>query len=292
MQTSVTTQAQSNAPIPPLPTTTIESYSSIQVAENTVTLTTKESNGLFAPPNLPSPLLVIQLMENVYTTGRKLLEVALEEVKGLSGQIEKNWQQIVETLQKNTVWTQQSNMWSTLQTVGSYILSAYSFGIGGMIYASGSPVLGSTLLAAGLLSTANIALTEMGGWDYIAEKLAKENAELQKQITFWGPITLYALSASGSIAASCDPNVLANIPSLEWKKFVESMNSVVIAGKGFANANLEWSKASLLTLQTTLFKDNMARDVLLGWIKSFAEMLENGWEQARNIIFITSQMKA
>lgn len=282
-----TEEASSTIPLLPNQTSSKIELSSITTASGV-----KEEMGLFAPPTLSSPLLVIQLMENVYSTGGKLLEAAVDELKSLSGQIQNNWQQIVENMQKNTAWTQQTDMWSTLQTVGAYILSAYSVAMGGTIYASGSPVLGATLIAAGLLSTTNIALTEMGGWNYIAEKLAKENKELQEQITFWGPMTLYALSLTGSIAISYDPSTLANVPSLDWKKFIESMNSTVIAGKGFASANLEWSKASLLQLQTTLFTDNLARDVLLEWIKSFTQMLEHGWEQARNIILISTQMKA
>jgi hypothetical protein len=209
----------------------------------------------------------------------------------MGDRISNTWADIVNKVNKNVSWSQQADMWSTLQKIGGLILSTYNLAMGSAIYTSGSPVLGSTLIAAGLLSTANIAITEMGGWSYLAEKLSQDNKKLQEQIAFWAPMTLYALSATTSITAAYDPTLLTQIPSLEWKNYLDNMEPVLIAGKGAANAGLEWTQSSLLSLQTALFTDNLARDVLTSWIQKFIETLESGWEQARNIVSITTQMK-
>ncbi len=250
--------------------------------------------GLFSPPIL----LIMELMHETYSIGNSLLQSACDEIKVYSEALSKKMAENIQALQQAAQRAQESNVWSTLQKAGACILSAFNIFLGTSLYSSGSPMLGSALIASGILSATNLAMTELRGWDLVAEKLS-DSQDLKNQITFWSPIALHCLSSaltavSGS-AIVYDPNLLPTSFTSDWKEYANvishSYTGITTAGKSFTEARFSWTKADLSLIQNAILSDTLLQDSLAEWIQNFTKLLEYGWEQARNIVQITSQLR-
>ncbi|MES2199561.1 MAG: hypothetical protein V4489_05295 [Chlamydiota bacterium] len=245
--------------------------------------------GLFSPPIL----LIIDLMNETYLIGQSFLLSAADEIKFYSDSLSKKMAENIATLQKAAQRAQESGVWSALQKVGGCILSALNLFIGASIYSS-SPTLGSTLIASGILSAANLAMTELRGWDLVAGKISN-NEDLKTKITFWSPIALHCLSGALSAVSGSsilyDPNLLSSALPFDIENFTNYYTGITTAGKGITDAGFSWTKADLSLIQNAILSDTFLQDSLIAWIQDFTKLLEYGWEQAKNIITINSELR-
>ena len=170
------------------PSKPFEVISSIEQAEPSQTY----ANGLFSPPVLESdprpsipthPILYcLYLMEKTYESGMHSLSDAAQELEIRFQRSQDFIAKMQTAFGEFAKKADEAGIWSNLQKAGAYILSTFNLIFGFTLYASGNTELGSTLVAAGLLSIANFAMTEMKGWDALAEKLAKGNKDFKDQI--------------------------------------------------------------------------------------------------------------
>lgn len=267
---------------------TYSPYSSIQEKEEE---TPPVESTLFSAPIL----LIIDLMNETYSIGSSLLASATEEVKEHSNILSKKMAENIATLRQAALRAQEADVWGRLQKASIGILSAFNLFLGLSLCKSESPMLGSALIASGILSVTNLAMTELRGWDLMAEKLSGDSKDLKNQITFWSPIALHtlsiALSASAGSAIFYDSNALSSALSSDWKELADLYGGLTGAGKSITDARFSSTKADLLTIQNDIASNTVLQDSLTAWIQNFIKLLDHGWEQARNIIQINSQLR-
>jgi len=231
-------------------------------------------------------------MNDTYAVGSKLLESAAYEIKFFSESLGKRAADCKAALLDAARKTQQLGTWSTLERIGACILSGFNFAVGYSLYASGSNILGTTLIAAGILSVANIAMSEVQGWNFVAKQLAMGNKEYEDRIRFWGPMigTAAPLALTGW-AGLYDPSLLSQATSFDWQKSAELYNGFTTAGKSYSQASLYWVQSVLSEIQSAVTGDKLLRDAIIAWMETLTQTLQAGWEQARSIIQITSQVR-
>lgn len=245
--------------------------------------------GLFSPPIL----LIMDLMNETYAIGASLLQSASEEIKISSDDLSKKMAENIAALQKASQRAQELGVWSTLQKAGSCVLFTFNLYLGCSLCSNDSQKLGSVLIASGILSITNLAMTELRGWDLMAEKLAGGNEDLKNKITLWSPIALHCLSGALNTAAGasilCDPTL-----SFDYEKCNQAINiysGVTSAGKSVADSRFFWTKADLSLIQNSILSDTLLQDALIALIQDFNKSLNYMYEQARNIIQLNSQLR-
>ncbi len=247
-----------------------------------------ELAGLFGPP----VLTMIHLMESTYEIGLSILHMAGEEIKQLSEDLKKKLTESIVILKKSATRMQDLSAWSLLQQASSSVLASFNLIMGGAVYSS-APAVGTTLIAAGLLSAFNLAITEMREWDKIAEKFAGNNKELKEQIAFWSPIALHclsgALSAAGGSYLWYDPSLQPSVFPI--KECIDSFSGVTKAGAGISQSRLSWTKADLTLIQTAIATDKMTQEVLAALIQTFMQMLDRIRKQVEAVVQLNSQLR-
>lgn len=111
--------------------------------------------------------------------------------------------QKLEMLQSRIEEIRSRQSWTVFETVAQYISSTSSIAIG--LAVSGTvPVAGAFLIAAGGLGLVNRAVSDTGGWHWLASHLAASSELQQKIATQIDSYTVYvstALAIAGSIGA-------------------------------------------------------------------------------------------
>ncbi len=246
-------------------------------------------SGLFSPPIL----LIMELMNETYAIGVSILHSASEEIKISSNDLSKKMAENIAALQKASERAQELGVWSILQKTGACVLFTFNLYLGFSLYSNDSQKLGSVLIASGILSMTNLAMTELRGWDLMAEKLAGDNNDLRNKITLLSPIVLQLLSGALNTAAVStvlyDPTL-----SFNYEKFDHAINiysGFTGAGKSVADSRFSWTKAELSLIQSSILSDSLLQDSLIARIQDFNKSLNYVWEQARNIIQLNSQLR-
>lgn len=85
----------------------------------------------------------------------------------------------LEALRTQAELAQTSSSWQTLQTVASYLVSAFNI-LAGVLSLGAAPIAAGVCLAIGILSLANTIFAQLEGYDWIAEKLS--NGDKEKEI--------------------------------------------------------------------------------------------------------------
>lgn len=279
--------------IPPI----LPQYPDIQTVNSAYTSSIEPANNSSLGPKVFNPpLLFLHLMDETYTIGAFFLETSAQEIKASNEHLTKRIQEMTEALQASSKRAQEAGVWSMLQKAGSCILSTFNLLLGGSLFTAGSPVLGTTLIASGVLSVANMAMTEVQGWNFVAERLAQNNKELKEQILFWPPLALNclsgALSAVAGSAVVYDPTLVGfNILPYNLKDYAEPIKNyselfsgVTTAGQSASSAQFTWTKAQVSNIQNSIASDTLLQEALMSWMQNFLDLLSHGWEQARTAI--------
>jgi hypothetical protein len=241
----------------------------------------KESSPLFSPPKL-IPILHLQAMEKTYQIATELTETACEAITSSSEKIQSKMTEKALALQKVAQRTIQEEAWSILQMVGTCVLATYNIALGFEMLSS-SPLLGGIIIAAGILSTANIAIEKTQGWNFIAEKLAKDNEDLRKQLLLFGPTVLNSLSLALSVLGT----QVANIPPDTEKALKQALDvygAFTLVGEGSNEILLIQSQKNLAAIQEEIFQENLRREDILSWLADLQKQMNQGWEEAQNFM--------
>ncbi len=243
--------------------------------------------------------IFIELTESLYAIGELLLNSADFEIDLLCENLQKHMKNSSNIIKESIEKSQEFGIWQLLEKIGTSLLAACNFIFGGAAIASGSPIIGSTLIAAAVLSTANLAMTEMQGWDYIAKRVAKDNKKLEEELRLYLPLasTLLAssLTATGSYL-TISQNLLQNLGASA--KVGESVQKALLfyttfasAGKTFTEGSQQRIKAGLAAIQDKIEIETFHKDTLSSWLKDFLQSVNGAWESTKTIIETSTQKR-
>lgn len=206
-------------------------------------------------PSVLSDYRMLAATEETRNLGNFLIDTLGVRLKTIKSDIQAISNEHIQKLKEAAERAQSSDWWSVLKKIATCLLSAVSlvFGIA-LVGTGGGALIGGAMIASGVLSLANFALSETGSWDWISKALSNDNEELQKNLKMILPAAFGVLAAGMGIVGSGYSLATGAVQFAEKAAFIAQtalsiFNSVTIFGKGQADAQLLWTQADLTSIQ-------------------------------------------
>lgn len=228
---------------------------------------------------------LLQFLDKMDGVGHSLRLVNIESLEECHKQMLEIQAQHIQKMNEAALRSQQESTWSLLKKIGSIILASIStvLGISLVATAAGS-VLGGLMIASGILTLVNLAFSETHVWDWVAEKLAKDNVDRQKLISTLLPAAVGGLCAIAGLAGSTGVALWAG---LNFSQKLLVIGQVAISfleggfaiGEGVCQYREHNSKAGLLEIKQKQF--NNSREIekhtsaMEKFMRSQSEILEH-----------------
>ncbi len=220
------------------------------------------------PPKL-SALRLIAEKERSQKLGDDLLNILTDRLSQVKHTLRSISAQQIEKLKESAERAKNSDFWSTLKKLATCLLSAFSSIAGiSMLATGGSALIGGAMIASGVLSLANFALSETNTWDWVAKYLAENNEDRQKKLAVFIPAAVGI--ACGAIGIAGAGWHFATHSGLFMEKILSvaqaSLNlfdGATAFGKGQADARLLWAQADLNCIKGNLTIEQAQCDSLL-----------------------------
>lgn len=252
----------------------------------------------FSPskPSLPELRVLKAVMEARDASQRTLsltadaLDLSQDELKALL--VEK-----AEKLKEVCERTQSMGIWDTLRKIGSAILGAVTAFLGITIFATGgSTLLGGALVVSGVLSLANLAFTDSGVWDWMAEKVAGDNEDKKKKISALLPCVIGLVACGLGLASLGAFGAVWTLPTMPRALAMVQMaaNFLTISGTvggQVSHAKVSMSQAALHDLQTKMSQNHHQVDRLSDNVEQIMEQEAELTRSARSLLNLTIQTK-
>jgi hypothetical protein len=235
---------------------------------------------ILVPPNELPPIRglplsdyrLIAAAEESRELGNHLIDTLGVRLAAVKTQIREisaeNMQKLKETAERanSSLW------WSTLKKFATALLSTFSIIWGTALVASGGGALiGGAMIASGILSLANFALTEAGTWDWVAKQLSNDDEEYRKKLAWILPAAIGVAAGAVGLVGSAYSLGTGAIQFAEKAVYIAQsalalFDGLTTIGKGQADARLLWTQADLkhieakLTVERTNF-DSVMREI-------------------------------
>lgn len=213
----------------------------------------------FAPPQLTPPdqisssYRLIDAINGFCFLRESMMETTtlrLETMKTAMGEASNK---LMQQLKEAAEQAQSSDFWSLLKKVASSLLASLSVISGLTLLCTGSSALvGGALITSGVLSIANLVLSEGKGWDWVADQLARDCEETKQKLLFFLPAAVGILAAGFGLVGS-----VYGITSgaLDFTQKAGGIAQTTLSlfsgatnlGKGIADTKLTWTQAALIS---------------------------------------------
>jgi hypothetical protein len=250
------------------------------------TLTRPEQQGY-------SEYRLLMASEDSRKLGEKIFENLSSRVNILKDSLSEISAQVMEKLREAAQRASESGFWSILKKIGTCLVSALSLVFGfAVLGAGGSALIGGAMIASGILSLANFALTEVGAWDWVSKQLASGNEEKRKQLQMILPGAFGLLAGGIGLVGSVAGVATGAVQFVEKavsaaQTALAIFNGLVTFGKGTADARLLWTESDLLVLKGEQTQSQELFSNTLGEVQSFmneSKALKNKVKEAiRNV---------
>jgi hypothetical protein len=247
-------------------------------------------------PELPE-LRMIQTMGKLHDTGAYKFRIHLDEFDAHTKDLDQLLAKNLESLKEKAQRTQTNSYWDTLRRIGTGILSVVSTFLGlSVISAGGSTLIGGALIASGIMSLANLALTDAGLWDWVAEQLAADNQKEQERIAALIPCVVGFMAGTVGLAgfgAYALWGAMATAPRILTVAQTAANLSTMTAAIGgeVSQALVSQSQASLIDLQGKLALHGHRVERLLQGLETALQQETQTYRIARDILNLTIQTK-
>jgi len=162
----------------------------------------------FAPskPRLKAPeLMIMDMDQKLKRLSKRTMALSLNKIDHENSLLEKLIGQQIDADTDLSDSQNQAFIWTILKNIGSCIMAVFNMVFGGfLISTGGGTAAGSALVASGFLALANVALSEAGGWNWIAECMEGESKDKQEMIAIILPVIVATLSIGLSLAGFAD----------------------------------------------------------------------------------------
>jgi hypothetical protein len=189
----------------------------------------------------------------------------------------------------------ESSFWSTLKKIATSLLSAISivFGIS-LVASGGGALIGGAMIASGILSLANFAMSETSAWDWIAKQLSYDNEERRKMLAMALPGAVGIIAGGIGLVGSVQAVASGALQFAEKAVYIAQtalaiFDGVTTFGKGYADAQLIWSQSDLSKIQADLTVERTNFDSVVREIEGNMNVFGAVQDKAKKIIQTLSQ---
>lgn len=221
------------------------------------------------------------------TLGTRLQNVKLK-IREISAE---NIQKLKEAAQRAA----DSSFWSVLKKIATCLLSSLSivFGIA-LVGSGGGALIGGAMIASGILSLANFAMSETGGWDWVAKQISDDNEERRKMLAMILPGAVGILAGGIGLVGSVQGIVSGAIQFAEKSVYIAQtalaiFDGITTFGKGHADAHLTWAQADLQKIQADLTVERSHFDTVMREIETSMSDFKAVKAKTKKIIQTLSQ---
>lgn len=153
-------------------------------------------------PKLKAPeLMIMDMDQRLKKLSKRTMALSLHKIDNENRLLESLISQQIDADIDLANSQSQTYIWTMLKNIGSCIMAVFNMVFGSfLISTGGGTVAGSALVASGFLALANIALSETGGWNWIAECMEGENQDKQEMIAIILPVIIATMSIGLSLA--------------------------------------------------------------------------------------------
>jgi hypothetical protein len=208
--------------------------------------------------NQRSDLRLLATTATSQDLGSEILDSLALRLQDVKGKIKQVSAEMIQKLKEAAARARDSGFWSILKKIATCLLSAVSIVFGVALVASGGGALiGGAMIASGILSLANFALSELGTWDWIANQLSHGNEDLRKKLLMILPGAVGLIAGGIGLVGSVNGIVTGALNLAEKALFVAQaalaiFDGVTTFGKGISDARLLWTKADLMEIKAAL----------------------------------------
>lgn len=248
-------------------------------------------------PELPFEMRLIKTVNRARDVSQDSLHNTAKGLEIHQQELDDLTKKKLEKLREKCEQTQAAGVWETLRIIGAAILGAISAFFGLTLWGVGaSTFVGAALIASGVLTVTNLAFTEFGIWNWIAEKLADDNEEKQKKIAAILPtvVTIVAcgLGFAGMAAFGLWGDLSAVPKGLALLQTVGNVLTIggTAAGK-ICQARIALSQAELHQLQHKLSEHNHYVERLTESLEQIMEQETQTQRLARTLLNLSTQTK-
>ncbi len=190
--------------------------------------------------------------------GSEILDSLALRLQDVKAKIKEVSAEMIQKLKESAARAKDSGFWSILKKIATCLLSAVSIVFGVALVASGGgALLGGAMIASGVLTLANFALSELGTWDWVATQLSNGNEDLKNKLLMILPGALGLIAGGIGLIGSVNGIVTGAINLAEKALFVAQaalaiFDGVTTLGKGISSARLLWTRADLMEIKAVL----------------------------------------
>jgi hypothetical protein len=224
------------------------------------------------PRRTSSEYRFLAATDAVRGVGNSILDTLGTRLENLKHKIKEISAAHIQKLKEAAKRASASGFWAMLKKIATCLLSAISivFGIS-LVATGGGALIGGAMIASGILSLSNFAMSETGAWDWICEQLAADNEERQKMLSWILPGAVGVIAGGIGIVGSVQGIASGAIQFTEKLMSVAQgalaiFTGMTTIGKGFADARRLWTQSDLdqiqsdLTVERTRF-DSVMREI-------------------------------
>lgn len=226
---------------------------------------TPERPLLTSPSSLPPPrgssisdLRLLKAIQESQALGNNILNTMSLRLSNVKEKIRDISAENIEKLKESAKRASASDFWSTLKKIATCLLSSLSLVLGIAFVASGGAALiGGAMIASGILSLANFALSEMGTWDWVADQLAHDNEDHKQKIAMALPAAVGILAGGIGLVGSVYGIASGALQFAEKAVSIAQtalslFDGITTLGKGISDARLLWTRADLKLIESKL----------------------------------------
>lgn len=241
-------------------------------------------------PRLPPELGIIGAADRFYQNGNQLTGVYSSMFEQERVRLEGLCNDHIEKMREAAKLSQEAGVWSYLQKIGSGVLSVVSIFLGIQLATSSAAVyIGGALIGAGIVSLANLALTEAGFYDAVADKIAKGNEDWKRRIRHYVPLSI-ALMTSGVQFASLGAIAIFGTLSFSSQALLAAQTLANVAttvgavGEQVVEAKVARSQGDLTEVQGKLSVSQHTVDQFTEQMKEVLEEQTQARRSAKHIV--------
>lgn len=243
-------------------------------------------------------LALIILLDKISKVERGLLKVSSEELSRMHKQFEALYLEKTQKLKESIGRNQISHFWDLLKRIGACIVAAISTVLGIALVTTGAgTVVGGVMIACGVTTLANLALSEAGVWRWAAEKIAGDNEEKCNRIATLIPAAIGLLTFVGGAIGSGGATLFGQPQLLGFgqmtltivKTAADAAEGIATVGEGVTKARMHWTQADLNDLEGKLTLHQHHFETSTQELQKLLHNLSDTYSKAQRIITLATQ---
>jgi hypothetical protein len=243
-------------------------------------------------PPLPSMSVIpfLQSVEKFHSFGQRYLGTQSKRLEQSNREIEKITTENIQKMREAAERASESDVWSFFKKIATAILSAISIVIGISLVASGAGALvGGAMIASGILSIANLVLSEAGFWEALAKRLAQDNEDKRRAIALMLPAIIGVVSGLIGVFGSVGSLAFSTLNFFEkaltmLHAAVGVLDGATTIGKGISDGQVIRADADLAQTRCDATLAHLKNEQVSTALEKVLKQLEAAQEKAAQML--------